>query len=137
MLVTIHFIIAIAAALLVLYSDEQVFFWVLGKTKMIAPARVRFMHRSVTTGLTLLLITGGLLYSSAPEAFLSTSTFVVKMVTIFALIINTYFIDRFSGIAVTRTFASLSHAERIPLFITGAVSFAGWVTALTCGLLIG
>jgi hypothetical protein len=136
MLVTIHLTIAILTGLIVLYSDEQAFMWVLGKKTMLERGRISFLHRAVTTGLTLLIITGGLLYADAAPAYLSVTLFTTKLVVIFALIVNTYAIHRFSEVALMRSFASLSHRERIPLFITGAVSFAGWATAIICGLLI-
>jgi hypothetical protein len=136
MLVTIHLSIAILTGLVVLYSDEQAFMWVLGKKDVLEKSRINFLHYAVTAGLTLLIITGGLIYSQAAPAYLSIMPFVTKMVVIFALILNTYAIDRFSAVALTRSFASLSSKERIPLFITGAISFAGWATAIICGLLI-
>ncbi len=136
MIVTIHLIIAIITGLLVLYSDEQALMWILGKKEMMDSRRVHFLHTAVSIGLALLLITGGLLYHASAAAYLSVTPFITKMVVIFALILNTYAIERLSAVALTRSFASLSHKERIPLFISGAVSFGGWATAIICGLLI-
>lgn len=133
---TVHLVIAIGTGLLVLYADEQAFLWVLGKRALMDEKRVRVLHHAVTSGLALLLLTGGYMYAQAAPAYLSIPTFVVKMATVLALILNTYAIGRFSSVALTRPFASLSHAERLPLFITGAISFLGWVTAFVCGLLI-
>ena len=133
---TIHLTIAIITGLTVLYADEQAALWVFGKKQLFNPGTTRFLHKAVTTGLALLIITGGILYSQAAPAYLSLRTFDVKMVTVFALILNTYAINRYSKIAVTRPFASLSAQERFPLYVTGAISFVGWVTAFVCGLLI-
>ncbi len=136
MLTVIHIIIVIGTGLIVLYSDEQALLWVLGKKSMLHPARITFLHRAVSVGLALLFITGGLLYLRAVPFYLSDTTFIVKMTAITALILNTYFIERFSHIAMSRTFSSLSTPERLPLFISGGVSVAGWVTAILCGLLL-
>ena len=133
---TIHLIIVIATGLLVLYSDEQAAAWVLGKKSTLPAARIAFLHKAITIGLTLLLLTGGYLYLRGVEAYLTLTPFVVKMVAVAALIINTWAIDRLGHVATVREFASLSHRERVPLFISGAVSFAGWVTAIICGLII-
>ena len=135
-MITLHFGIAILTGLIVLYSDEQAFMWILGKKQFMDHGRVVFLHRAVTTGLILLILSGGLMYAQAAPAYLSVTPFITKMVIIFALILNTYVIDRFSAVALTRTFASLTSKERIPLFITGAISFGGWATAFICGLLI-
>ncbi|MDB5245335.1 MAG: hypothetical protein JWN90_440 [Parcubacteria group bacterium] len=134
MLTTIHLLIVIVTGLLVVYSDEQALMWVLGKKTILNSSRITFLHRAVSIGLALLLITGGLLYIRDVSFYLSQTTFIVKMVTIAALILNTYFIEKFSHIATSRTFASLSKSERLPLFISGAVSAVGWVTVIVCGL---
>lgn len=136
MLKDIHLIIAIITGLTVLYADEQAAVWVLGKRKLFHPETMKFLNRAVTLGLTLLLITGGLLYAKSAPAYLSLPVFDVKMVAVFALIINTYAIHRLSQVAITRSFGSLSPRERLPLYVSGAVSFLGWAIAFICGLLI-
>jgi hypothetical protein len=133
---SIHLIIASLTGLIVLYADEQAAVWLLGKREFFHPGTMQFLHRAVSLGLALLLITGGILYYQAPPAYLSLGTFDVKMVMVFAIICNTYFINRFSQVAVARSFESLSRRERLPLYISGAISFLGWVTAFVCGLLI-
>ncbi len=136
MLTTIHLGIVIGTVLVVLFADHQGLLWMRGKDARMPANRVRFLHRTVTAGLVLLLITGGLLYTRAAPAYLSDPRFLLKMSMLFMLIVNTYFIERFSQVAIEREFASLSPSERIPLFISGGVSFIGWVTIIICGLLI-
>jgi len=136
MLHIIHLSVAIIAVLLVLYSDEQAFMWVFGKTERMDQDRITLLHRAVTGALALLIATGGLMYYDAALAYLSLPTFLVKMAAVFALILNTYAIYRFSSIAVKRSFASLSYAERMPLLGIGAISIAGWTIAFVCGLVI-
>ena len=136
MLTNIHLSIVIGTGLMVMYSDEQAAMWILGKKEVLDQKKVSLLHNLVTAGLTLLLLTGGLLYLQAPVAYLSSITFVVKMVAVAALILNTYAISRLSHVATSRSFKSLSKEERIPLFISGFISIAGWGTAALCGLLI-
>lgn len=136
MILTLHLSIVIALGLLVLYSDEQALLWVLGKKPILNGARIMILHRTISVGLAALLITGGLLYIQAVPAYLSNSTFIIKMTAIAALILNTYFIEKFSHVATTKTFASLKTSERIPLFISGVVSALGWITAITCGWIL-
>lgn len=136
MLQNIHLIIAIVTGLVVLYADEQALTWFLGKQQLFDPKTTTFLHRTVATGLAALIVTGGLLYVQAPAAFLSSPTFIVKMAMVLALICNTYFIDNFSRIAITRPYISLSRRERFMLFVSGGVSFVGWVTAFVLGLIL-
>lgn len=133
---TLHLIIASVTGLMVLYADEQAAAWVFGKRELFHPGTFRFLHQAVSIGLALLLITGGIMYSQSAPAYLSLPIFDVKMVTVFALILNTYSINRFSQVALMRPFASLSTRERFPLYISGAISLLGWGTAFACGLLI-
>jgi hypothetical protein len=135
-MLTIHLAIAICTGALVLYSDEQAFLWLRGKVDVMIPKRVKVLHHVVSAGLALLMLTGGYMYAQAADAYLSFPAFAVKMLLILALIINSYFIDRLSTVACERSFRSLSHPERIPLFITGVVSFACWAGAFICGLII-
>lgn len=136
MLVTIHASIAIATLLAVVYADEQALRWFMGKTETVKASRVKLLHYLVTAGLALLIITGGLLYKDLATIYVSIPTFITKMTMVLALILNTYAIERFSRVALTRSFASLSPRERVPLFISGAVSGGAWATAFICGLLL-
>lgn len=136
MLTTIHLGIVIGTALVVLFADHQGMRWMSGKDGRLPVARALFLHRVVTVGLVLLLITGGLLYARAAPAYLADPRFVLKMSMLFVIIVNTYFIERFSKVASEREFTSLTSSERLPLFISGGVSFVGWVTIIICGLSI-
>lgn len=136
MLQNIHLVIALSTGLIVLYADEQALAWFLGKRELFDPKTTTFLHRAITTGLAALLITGGLLYARAPAAFLSSPLFIVKMVMVFALICNTYFIARFSRIAISHPYAALSGSDRLMLLASGGVSLVGWATAFVSGLLL-
>lgn len=136
MLKTIHLAVVFITIFAVLYSDEQALSWLLGKKERLSAETVRTLHAIVSIGLGLLIITGGLLYMRAPSAYLSSPTFLVKMAAIIALIINTYVIERLSPLALSRSYASLSDAQRRSLFISGAVSVAGWATTVLCGYLL-
>ncbi|CAN5711513.1 hypothetical protein BH11PAT2_BH11PAT2_08790 [soil metagenome] len=136
MLAIIHFGIVILTGMVVLYSDEQALQWVLGRKRILNKARIAFLHRSVSVGLVLILVTGGFLYLRAVPAYLTSPTFIVKMVAVGALVLNTYFIEKFSHVATSQTFASLPKSKRLPLFLTGGISVMGWGLALLCGLIL-
>ena len=136
LLLPLHIICIIGTLLLVAYTDEQALLWVLGKKQRLDERKIMFLHHAIAIGLALLLVTGGLLYARAATRYLADPTFIIKMVAVAALIINTYFIGKFSPLAITHSFKELTPQQRLPLFISGAVSGIGWVTALVCGLLL-
>lgn len=137
MILTLHITAVILTGLLVLYADEQALMWMLGRQQVLAADRIKFLHNAIAIGLGLLIVTGALMYAQAAASYLSSPTFVVKMVAVGALILNAGAITTLSSIATTRSFTSLSLRERMPLFISGAVSATGWITAIVCGLLLG
>ncbi len=137
MLTFIHLVIVIVTILIVLYADEQGLMWMLGKKKVLSAPLLHFLHRAVAVGLGALIISGGFLYTRAPLAYLANITFEVKLVAIVALILNTYAISRFTPIATIRAFGELTQKEKLPLLVSGAVSFAGWFVAAVSGLLLG
>jgi hypothetical protein len=136
MLVLLHIIFVILTGLVVLYSDEQAALWIFGKTPVLNQKRITLLHHLVAAGLACLLVTGGLLYIRSVPFYITDPIFVAKQIAIAALILNTWAIDRFSRVATTRAFASLSKKERLPLLLSGGVSIIGWLTAITCGLLL-
>lgn len=133
---TLHVIAICITLALVAYADEQALLWVLGRKARLSAGVVRFLHYAVALGLGAIILTGALLFLPDADYYLADPTFLIKMGAIAALIINTYFIDRFSAIAVTRSFNELSHGQRLALLLSGGVSVLGWLTALACGLLL-
>ncbi|HVX91409.1 MAG TPA: hypothetical protein VHC20_07410 [Candidatus Paceibacterota bacterium] len=132
---TLHVVFIILTLLVVAYADEQALRYLFGK-KQLNTNSLRVVHYLVASGLALTIITGGFLYLRAPALYLSDTTFIVKMVAVAALIINSAFLDRFSTDAATRTWDALSAGEKRMLLASGAVSILGWATAGICGLLL-
>ncbi len=130
----LHVVAIIVTGLCVLYSDEQGFEWMVGKKQTLDAAKVELLHIVVSVGLALIILTGGLRAIPALSYYLAQPAFIAKMVFVLALIINGFFIGKLSHMATTRTFASMSSRERIPLFISGGVSVLGWAGALLLGL---
>jgi len=135
-LLAFHIGAIVVTGILVLYADEQALEWVLGKKLRIDLGTVRFFHYAVALGLGAIIVTGSLLFLPRASFYLRNPDFIVKMIAVGVLIINTYFIDRFSMVATRQSFGSLPQSQRTPLFISGAVSILGWATALIGGLLL-
>lgn len=135
MLKTLHVVLIILTLLVVAYADEEALQYLLGR-KNLKGRTVRLLHHLVALGLAGTIITGGILYLRSPSFYLSDPVFIVKMIAVAALIINSAFLDRFSMDATTRPFASLKRHEKRMLLMSGAVSVAGWVIAGICGLIM-
>ena len=132
----IHLTIVVITALVVLYADHEGLDWIRGKKQMLSKDRVEVLHVLVSFGISALLLTGGLMFINRAEYLLQELVFIAKMVFVGALVVNGFFIGEVSRLATERTFASLSAKERLPLYISGGVSFVGWVGAIVLGLLL-
>ncbi len=132
----IHIFLVCVTGLVVIFSDEQAFMWILGKKKVLDAKLVEILHVLVSIGLLCIILTGGLMFIDRASYLLSTPAFLMKMCFVAALVINAFFIGTLSKIATTRAFAELSLNERIPLFVSGGVSIVGWAGALICAFFL-
>ena len=133
----IHLALVLATLALVAYSDEQGLVWVLGKKEILLEKKLRTLHYLVSGGLILIIISGLTLFSNDSSYYLDKPQFIVKMAFVFTLVINSFFIGKFSKVAITRSWKSLSPNERLPLIISGGISFLAWAGAAIGGLFIG
>lgn len=136
MLLDLHLVIVLCTISSVLFSDGLALLWILGKIERLSPRLIVGAHYTVTGGLALIIITGGLLYARAPDAYLTDSTFIAKMIAVSALIANTYFMGRLSPLAVEGPYTRLQKKQQIQLLLSGGVSVLGWATAALCGYLL-
>ena len=94
----------------VFHADHLGFKWMTGKVDRLEQKKVDKYHKATWVGLGLMIATG------------------------FTLFCNSFVIGKLKDIAVTKTFASLSTKEKIPLFISGAVSTVSWLMAALAAL---
>ena len=111
--------------------------WLLGKVATLPFRVMRTLHRMVWTGLILMLLSGGTMFLSYREYLLSVPAFYIKITFVITLIVNAFFIGKQMGIASTRSFSSLTRAERLPLLISGAVSTVAWIGTISAALMLG
>jgi len=136
-MIILHILSIFVTGLAVLYSDEQGLLWILGKKETLDPGRIEKLHVVVSVGLALIILTGGLLALPSLSYYLHNTIFLVKMGFVGALIVNGFFIGSVATLSTTHTFASLTHRQRISLFVSGAVSVCSWGAALLAGFLLG
>lgn len=136
-MILIHIAAICITGLVVLYSDEQGLRWMLGKKEVLDAKRIAFLHAVVSIGLPIIILAGGFMVLPVLDYYLRNPIFLMKMGFVGVLIVNGFFIGKLSTLATTRSFASLSHTERLPLYVSGAASVLGWGGALIGGLLLG
>lgn len=133
-MVLIHILILLFTGLTIMLADKQAFAWMRGSTPLLDAKKVAASHRNVSIGLGFMIVTGITMFLGESEEFLENPAFFVKMAFVLVLVVNGFVIGKISSIATTREYASLTKSEKLPLFISGAVSTIGWLGAIAMGL---
>lgn len=132
----IHIGTIISLVTVVLYTDHLGLRWVLGHIETISAKKLQTLHRLVWSGLFIMVASGFTMFLSYKDFLLYTPVFFIKVFFVAMLVINAFAIGKFMHVATSKPFAILSREEKLPLFVSGAVSTLGWVGAVTCGLIL-
>jgi hypothetical protein len=62
--------------------------------------------------------------------------FAMKMGFVLVIVLNSFIIGQLIKIPTTKTFASLTTKEKIPLYLSGLLSFASWGGAIIAAMFI-
>jgi hypothetical protein len=135
-MIVIHILFICAAVIIMVMSDGDGYAWMQGRKATLEAHHVRRYHWAMWTVLAGLIMSGA--YMAYPRlGYLShDSAFILKMTFVALLVLNGLIIGHISHIATTRTYASLSRHERLPLLISGFISPVAWVLALVMGLML-
>lgn len=110
-------------------ADHLGFDWIRGKKPMLNENEVHKYHTRVWIGLAGMIATGFLMFWPMREYLLERPQFLAKISFVLALIINGFVIGRLQKVSTTRKFTDLTLKEKLPLFISGAVSTISWISA--------
>jgi cytochrome b involved in lipid metabolism len=83
-----------------------------------------------------MIISGGIMVSSNLSGFLANTNFLVKMVFVLGLVINSFAIGKLMKLAINNSYASLQKSDKTKLLISGAISVICWLGALTMAFTI-
>ena len=126
----LHIAGVVVSFISILYADHAGFNWFRGKADRVEESKIRKAHRFVWTGLILTIVSGIIVFWDKRGYLLHDSpAFWGKMAFVLALTINGFFIGRFLGVSTQKAFKDLTTKEKIPLFISGAVSSISWAGA--------
>lgn len=120
----------------IIRADHVAFTWVRGKIDTLNKDTVRFYHRNVWIGLIGMILTGLLMFWPMREYLLSRPQFYLKMAFVFTLLVNGFVIGRLQEVATKKRFKELTTKEKLPLFISGAVSSIAWIGAGVAALFL-
>lgn len=132
-----HLTILAITAVGILLADHEAFNWMRGKKQTLDKKWMFTLHLWVGFGLIGMIITGGLMFWPVREYLLANSlAFIIKMGFVVILVGNSFLIGELLKVSSTRTYASLTSAEKFPLFVSGALSSISWIGAGVCALLL-
>ena len=81
------------------------------------------------TALTLMILSGIMLFWPAREYLITQPSFYIKMTFVVLLILNSFVIDTLMEVATRTPFREVSAGKKRFLMISGAVSLCSWVGA--------
>ena len=132
----LHLLILLATAVGIFKADKLGMAWMRGKKEMLDAAVLERYHWWVVAGLAGMILTGIGLVLPNPNDYIHNPAFVMKMVLVGMLVVNSAVIGSLMKIATVRSYASLSTREKLPLFISGAVSAVGWIGAVIAATML-
>lgn len=133
----VHLTTVVCLIALVVATDTLGLLWVLGKKETLSLRLLETLHRLVWLGLMTMLLSGATMFLSYKDYLLTVPAFFVKIGFITALVVNAVVIGRHLHIPSERSFISLSPRERVPLYVSGAVSTISWVGAILAARMLG
>jgi uncharacterized membrane protein len=128
-IVPIHVLGVIFALYVIIRADKYGFSWIRGRVQVLDAKVLHKFHYQAWAALCFMIVTGLTLFYPIREFLLSRPEFYIKMSFVFALIVNGLVIGHLQTVAIKKSFASLQAKEKIPLFISGAVSTISWLGA--------
>jgi hypothetical protein len=125
----LHLLSLLYVAWNIVHADHLGFQWIRGKVLKLDEKKVYKYHKGSWIGLSLMITTGLLLFWPMREFLMTRPQFYIKMAFVVTLIVNGFVIGSLQKTATTKMFTSLTTREKIPLFVSGAVSTLAWFGA--------
>lgn len=136
MLSAIHITAVFFAIAIVLFADHEGYAWFRGKKQTLDPVHMRIAHAGVAIALAVLITTGTIMFYPFKGYLLANPLFILKLLFVGVLVVNAVIINRMMHVALEKPYAKLSREERMPLLISGGVSFVSWIGAIGMAILV-
>jgi hypothetical protein len=131
----LHLLALFLSLVVIVMADSEGFAWMRGKKQTLDPKRMHHTHLLMWAGLLALILTGIVLFLPRWDYLIYQPLFIMKMLFVAVLLVNAILIGRLIDIALTRSYASLSWNEKLPLLVSGGVSAFSWAGAIVLALL--
>ena len=132
----LHLLILLATAVGIGKADKLGMAWMRGKKETLDAVVLKRYHWWVVMGLVGMILTGiGLVWPN-PSDYVHNPAFIVKMVLVGMLVVNSFVIGSLMKVATVRSYTSLSTREKLPLFVSGVASAVGWVGAVIAATML-
>lgn len=125
----LHLLVLLYAVWNIFHADHLGLKWITGKINVLHKEDIRKYHVRVWIGLIGMIITGFIMFWPMHEYLLTRWQFLLKISFVIALVANGFAIGSIQDVATKKRFKELTLREKIPLFISGAVSSIGWIGA--------
>ncbi|MEY2640914.1 MAG: hypothetical protein RL150_307 [Candidatus Parcubacteria bacterium] len=132
-LITLHLVLLIIVAPVILYADHMGFQYMTGRKQTLPAKTLAWTHWIVTIGLVLLIITGALITIPMWAVMLENPLFYAKLAFVATLVLNGLFIGKLMQKATVGPYAMLQKSEQHMLLVSGALSACSWVATILIG----
>jgi hypothetical protein len=129
----VHLVAVFVAVALVLWADTIGMSWFRGQVKVLDLSKVSRIDRLVWVALSILIISGFLMFFPYREYLLQEAVFQIKLFFVATLLINGLFIRKLMRIATETPFASLNAKEKMKFLVSGGVSLIAWIVVIAAG----
>lgn len=132
----VHISTVLVIISLIACADYYALRWTRGIIPILSYRKISLLHRLVWCGLIIMILSGTLLFYPYRDFLVTLLTFKIKMMFVLTLVINSFYIGHILSLACEKQFATLSPAQKLKLGISGFVSGACWIGAITAGTLL-
>lgn len=132
----VHILVLLFVAYTLFLSEREAVLWLRGKKETLDKEMLQKYHHRMWAGLLLMIATGLTLFWPDRDILPSIPAFQLKMFFVFCLLLNAFALGKLMPIATARSYKSLSRKEKMPLMVSGGVSFVCWFGAFTCAFFL-
>lgn len=117
-------------------ADKQALAWLRGKVQTLNYKTLHAIHLIMWIGLVGLMATGFLMFYPMRVYLFTQPLFIIKLLFVGILVTNGILISRSLHVASKKSYTSLSFEEKVPLLVSGAISFFSWIGATILALVL-
>lgn len=131
---SIHLLILLVTAVFIGIADHDGIQYWRGKKELLDPKRLKFLYYAILLGLSMMILSGGLMAYEMLPLLVETPAFFIKMIMVGALIANSFVIKSLMHVATVSPFNLLTIIQKKKIFTSAMISGLSWIGAITIGM---